>query len=131
MNVRLTWLFALLVCAGISAPAFAHHGAAAYETKLTTLKGTVTEFQFVNPHAQILFEVSDASGKNRKWIAESVSPAAMSRSGWTRNTLKPGDPVTVTGNCSKNGTPAMRLSKIVLADGRELDITRGEDYAGQ
>jgi hypothetical protein len=116
---------------GISVPVFGHHGAASYDPKLTTQKGTVTDFRFINPHSEIYFDVTDASGNAQKWIAEAVSVASMSRDGWTKNTLKPGDRVTIIGNCAKNGSHSTRLSKIVLADGKSFTIERGEDYADQ
>ncbi len=113
----------------LSAPAFAHHGAAGYDSnKLTTLKGTVTDFRFQNPHAQILLDVKDSSGKVQNWILEAVGIATLSRSGWTKSIMKPGDTITVTGNPAKNGSPAMRLTKVVLANGKELGLERGEDY---
>ena len=107
----------------VSAPVHAHHGAASYDTnKLTTLKGTVTDFQFMNPHSVIFFNVSDAAGTAEKWTAEALSATSMSRQGWTKNILKPGDQVTVIGNISKNGTHTMRLNKVVLPTGKELTI---------
>lgn len=113
----------------LSIPGFAHHGAAGYDSgKLTTLKGTVTDFRFQNPHAQILMDVKDTSGKVQNWILEAVGIATLSRNGWNRNIIKPGDSITVTGNPTKNGSPAMRLTKVVLANGKELGLERGEDY---
>ena len=107
----------------VSAPVRAHHGAASYDMdKLTTLKGTVTDFQFVNPHSEILFDVRDAAGNVQKWTAEALSATSMSRQGWTKNILKAGDKVTVIGNISKNSSHTVRLSKIVLPTGRELTI---------
>lgn len=116
----------------VSVPGFAHHGAAGYDSnKVTTLKGTVTDFRFQNPHAQIFVDVKDSSGKVQNWILEAVGIATLSRSGWTKSILKPGDQVTVSGNPAKNGSPAMRLTKVVLANGKELGLERGEDYVGQ
>jgi hypothetical protein len=116
----------------VSGPAFAHHGAAGYDSnKLTTLKGTVTDFRFQNPHAQILLDVKDSSGRVQNWVLEAVGIATLSRSGWTRTIMKPGDAITVTGNPAKNGSPSMRLTKVVLASGKELGLERGEDYTGQ
>jgi hypothetical protein len=133
MNVKVATRFALaaivlLVC-GL---AFAHHGAAGYESsKVTTLKGTVTEFRFQNPHAQIFLDVKDSTGKVQNWILEAVGIATLSRSGWSKSIMKPGDEITVTGNPAKNGSPSMRLTKVVLASGKELGLERGEDYTGQ
>ncbi|HYT06406.1 MAG TPA: DUF6152 family protein [Rugosimonospora sp.] len=133
MNVKLAARFALAAALLLLASAaFAHHGAAGYDSnKLTTLKGTVTDFRFQNPHAQIFLDVKDSSGKVQNWILEAVGIATLSRSGWTKSILKPGDAITVTGNPSKNGSPSMRLTKVVLASGKELGLERGEDYAGQ
>jgi Family of unknown function (DUF6152) len=116
----------------VSVPIFAHHGAASYDTsKMTTLKGKVTEIRWMNPHAEIDIEVNDAAGKAEKYLVESVSPLGLSRLGWTKDSFKPGDSITVTGNLSKNGTHILRLKKIVFPDGKELSIQSGEDYSGQ
>jgi hypothetical protein len=133
MNVKLAARFVLAAALLlVASAAFAHHGAAGYDSnKLTTLKGTVTDFRFQNPHAQIFLDVKDSSGKVQNWILEAVGIATLSRSGWTKSILKPGDAITVTGNPSKNGSPSMRLTKVVLASGKELGLERGEDYTGQ
>ena len=133
MNARVVTRFAAAaVLLLISNAAMAHHGAAGYDsTKVTTLKGTVTDFRFQNPHAQILLDVKDSTGKVQNWILEAVGIATLSRSGWTKSIMKPGDEVTVTGNPAKNGSPSMRLTKVVLASGKELGLERGEDYTGQ
>jgi hypothetical protein len=133
MNAKLEGRLALTaVLLLVSGVAFAHHGAAGYDSnKQTTLKGTVTDFRFQNPHAQIFLDVKDASGKVQNWILEAVGIATLSRSGWTKSIMKPGDAITVTGNPAKNGSPSMRLTKVVLASGRELGLERGEDYTGQ
>jgi hypothetical protein len=116
----------------VSVPIFAHHGAASYDiTKMTTLKGTVTSIQWMNPHAEIDMDVNDATGKVQKYIVESVSPLGLSRIGWTQNALKQGDQITVTGNLSKNNTHFIRLKKIVFPTGKELSIMSGEDYPDQ
>lgn len=116
----------------VSAPIFAHHGAATYDlSKVTTLKGTVTGIQWINPHATIDIQVNDTAGKTQKYIVESVSPLGLSRRGWTKDSIKPGDQITVTGNLSQNGTHILRLKKIVLPNGQELSIDSGEDYPSQ
>jgi hypothetical protein len=116
----------------ISVPIFAHHGAASYDiSKMTTLKGTITSIQWMNPHATIDIDVSETTGKIQKYTVESVSPLGLSRNGWTKDSLKPGDQITVTGNLSKNGTHILRLKKIVFPDGKVLTLQNGEDYPTQ
>ena len=105
-------------------PLSAHHGSAVYDMEnMTTVKGTVTEFQFSNPHAQILFDVKDGKGNVEKWVGETNSATALYRLGWKKDTLKPGDQVTVVGWRSKNGTATMHLHKLMLA-GQELPMER-------
>jgi hypothetical protein len=122
-------LFAAL--AGVfmmAGPVFAHHGTAAYETtKLTTVKGTATEFKFINPHVEITVEVKDDKGKIEKWIGEANSPNVLSRHGWSKEIIKPGDQITVIGYRAKNGSYTLRLQKVVLSDGQELDPNSLQD----
>ena len=133
MKFRALPFFALAVgLIAVSSPIFAHHGASAYDTKkLTTLKGTVTDWQFMNPHSEIFLEVKGVDGKIEKWSAEAASMVTMARLGWTKTLFKPGDQITIVGNRAKNGSPTMRLSKVVLANGKEFAVQRGEDYADQ
>ena len=124
--------FLLLLFLWVSGPAFAHHGAASYDiSKMTTVKGTVTAVQWINPHVEVDMDVTNATGKAEKYVVESVSPLGLSRNGWTKDSVKAGDQITVTGNLSKNGGHILRLKKIVFADSHELTILSGEDYAGQ
>ncbi len=116
----------------VSVPTFAHHGAASYDlSKVTTLKGTISSIQWMNPHATINIDVNDTTGKAQKYIVESVSPLGLSRRGWTKDSLKPGDQITVTGNLSQNGTHILRLKKIVFPTGQAFTIDSGEDYPSQ
>jgi len=114
---------ALLVAAlTVSAPVpvFAHHGTAEYDnTKTVSLQGTVTSLQYLNPHALIFFNVKDDKGQTTEWTAELQSPNLLSRRGWSRSTLKPGDQIVVTGHPVKNGAKAMSGQKVVFSDGRE------------
>jgi len=112
-----------------SAPIFAHHGSSVYEPKLTTYKGTVTDFQFMNPHSEVWFDVTGADGKVEKWTGECPSLTTMSRLGWNKNIFKPGDQVTFTGNIAKSGAKIIRLRKVVFPNGKETVMDRGEDYA--
>jgi hypothetical protein len=116
------WFAGVAVVLMISGPVIAHHGASPYDTsKLTTLKGTVADFQFINPHVVISVDVIDDQGKSETWIGEANSPNVLSRHGWDRTIMKKGDQITVVGNRGKNGSKTLRLQKVVLSDGRELD----------
>ncbi len=111
-----------------SIPVSAHHGNAAYNLdKPITLKGTITEFVWSNPHVQIYFDVKDSKGKVVHWASETVSPGLLSRAGWSKTELKAGDEVTITLGPAKNGAPVGFALKIVLADGTELKLGQGRD----
>jgi hypothetical protein len=115
----LTLAFAFLV---VSSPLPAHHGEVNYDTeKAVSVKGTVTDFQFINPHVQIFMDVKNDKGEIEKWSCEARSPIMLVRvGGWDKNTLKPGDVITATGFRAKSGSPILRLQKIVLADGKVM-----------
>ena len=120
----------LIAAVCIVAPSsFAHHGASPYDsTKLTTVKGTVTGFEFVNPHVEIYMDVKGDDGKIEKWSGEANSPNVLTRHGWSRDIIHPGDQITLIGNQARNGTFMLRLQKVILADGRELDPNSITDY---
>ena len=120
---------ALAISAALSPLAFAHHGLAAYDmSKSVTVKGTVTEFSFINPHAAIYLDVKNDSGASEKWMVEADSPNNLARAGWTRNTIKPGQEISVVGNQMKDGSKILRLQKIILSDGKELKPREGNEY---
>jgi hypothetical protein len=106
----------------LGVPLFAHHGTGvAYETdKLVTVKGSVTEWLWSNPHCGLLFDVTDEKGNLVHWGAELGNPHQMSGAGFARDTFKPGDKITVTGHPAKSGAPRMTLDHLVLADGKVL-----------
>jgi hypothetical protein len=107
----------------VSAPLLAHHGEANYDTdKVVSVKGTVSDFEFINPHTLITLDVKNDKGEIEKWDCEMRSPTMLVRvGGWDKNTLKPGDVITVFGFRAKNGTTVMRLQKLTLADGTVKD----------
>ncbi len=95
-----------------SLPAFAHHGdAGRYEDAITSLSGTVVVLQLINPHASIILDVTDESGQVLRWQAEVSSANSLARIGWTRDTLKPGDKITVFGRVVKSGEAYINLSE--------------------
>lgn len=106
----------------VSVSALAHHGRALiYNSKIeTTVKGTVTEFSWSNPHVQIGIDAVDAKGTHRQWLIETSSTPIMSTRGWSRKVIKPGDIVTVTFNPGLKGASTGDLLKMVLPDGRVL-----------
>jgi uncharacterized protein YodC (DUF2158 family) len=104
------------------APVQAHHGTGvAYETeKMVTVKGTVVEWMWANPHCGLLFDVTDDSGNLVHWGAELGNPHQESGAGFSKDSFKAGDKITVTGHPAKSGAPRMTLSKVVLEDGHVL-----------
>lgn len=111
----------------LAAPIYAHHGSAAYEPSSTTIKGTIEEFDFINPHCQLFLNVTDENGKVVKWDGEFTNPGALHRRGWTKEMFKPGDPITLIGNRAKNGANVIRVLKLTLADGRTLTALGPDD----
>ena len=104
-----------------SRPVSAHHSVAEYDmTALTSVKGTVTKFEWSNPHAYIHIETKDDKGGVVEWTAELASLGMLSRVSWKRDTVKPGDEITIYGNRAKDGRTVMRLDKIAFANGQEL-----------
>jgi len=102
-------------------PIFAHHGTAAYETtQETTVKGTVTDFEFINPHTLIFLDVKNDRGDVEHWQVDAQSPNQLTRDGWTKNLLKPGDQIAVIGFRAKNHSNILRFLKVVLPNGREI-----------
>lgn len=123
MNLKVPVYFALLVTLALACtPLFAHHGTGvAYETdKSVTVKGTVTEWIWANPHCGLLFDATDDSGNVVHWGAELGNPHQESGAGFSKDIFKPGDKVTVTGHPAKSGAPRMSGARFVLEDGRVL-----------
>ena len=105
----------------VSAPLMAHHGAAALDTgKEVTMKGTVTEWIWSNPHCFLQFDAKDDAGTVRNWAVETQNPTAMTQRGWARTSFKAGDEVTATFEPVKNGQPIGRLLTVILANGQKL-----------
>ena len=121
----------LLTTAG--APVFAHHGNAAYADDITEFKqATVTKFAWANPHALISFDAKNAKGEVVHMVVETAAPQALRLIGWANTSVAPGDVITVRMYVAKNGNPAGRLQKIILADGTELHDTQlGGDEGGK
>jgi hypothetical protein len=123
-NLKIALTVALMLAVGLSTSPrrlIAHHGANLYDTsKPVVLKGTITKFEWGNPHNQIFFDVKDDKGTVAHWVAATEPPLVMVERGWTRKSLNAGDEVTVYIFAAKNGATVGNLQKIVLADGKEL-----------
>ena len=110
----------------VSAPLFAHHAGSLYDREHpVTLTGTVTKYLMINPHAQVHFEVKDESGNVTTWVAETAGPQRLLRVGWNKNTLKPGDTITVTGAQFKDGRKYLSIYK--LSGGNAPVLTEGAE----
>jgi Family of unknown function (DUF6152) len=115
---RFTIIFLLLSSPQV---ALAHHSNAEYDRDhQRKLKGTVVEVKWANPHVQIVFEVKGGAGTSQRWIGEGPSPSQMIENGWTKETLKLGDRITVVGNPPKNGSLSVRLRWVTLPNGKDL-----------
>jgi hypothetical protein len=116
---------ALAVCA---APLSAHHGSAAYDPDhVVSVTGTVTAFEFSNPHVLVYFEAKTDKGGADPWQGELTSPNRLGRVGWTKRTLKPGDSITVTGMAAKSGKHSLWIQKIIGPDGEPLPTASDTD----
>jgi hypothetical protein len=118
LGVFLAFICALLPAAG---PLPAHHGTAGYDMeKQLVMKGTVTEWLWANPHCFLKYDASADDGSLVHWAAEVSNPIDMTRRGWSKHILNPGDQITVTVRPAKNGAPVAQLLKVVLPNGQTL-----------
>ena len=122
MKIRLSLALALGVGSLVATmPVFAHHSFnAQYDrAKPTTLNGTVKRVDWINPHARFFVEVM-TNGKPVLWEIELAAPAGLMRQGWTRNSLKIGDVVTVNGSLAKDGSNLANATTVTLASGKRV-----------
>ena len=125
--------------AGAAWPVLAHHSfAAEYDaSKPITIKGTIQKLEWVNPHAYFWVESKGENGKVTVWAFESLSPNALARQGWNRNSLKPGEEVVVEGYLAKDGKPLADGSlhanskSVTRADGRKVFVGSSADSEGK
>lgn len=124
MNRKILGCLLVSIAFAASSPLYAHHGYAAYDmTKTITLSATVTEFTLANPHSSLAFDAKDEQGVVQHWTSEFGYVRILREAGWTPDTLKPGDQITVTFHPAKNGARVGALSKVVTADGREIPLS--------
>ena len=113
--------FLVLTLLSAAVPLSAHHQWPVSRSGLVTVKGTVTDFVWANPHPMITVEVQ-ANGQTEKWLIGGPALNRMEANGWTRTTVKPGDVITGTGYQFADGQKIIRLERVVLADGREIRV---------
>lgn len=113
--------FVAVGLSALSVPVFAHHGTAAFETSRTiTMKATVTDWFWANPHCFVKFDYKNDKGEVEHWVVETSNPPDMMNKGWTIHTLKAGDEITVTVYPVKNSKTVGRLITVRLPDGQTL-----------
>jgi hypothetical protein len=117
MKIRILIAAALLP----AAPAFSHHSNVAFEvTKVITVTGVVKDFQWVNPHTWIYLTVDDGRGGKTEWKCEGRAPGVLSRAGWSRHSVMPGEMVTIDMSPSKDGSKVSLIARVTKADGTIL-----------
>ena len=120
MNTKMLSL-AIVMTAAVAAPAFAHHSFAMFDAdKLITMKGTVKELEWTNPHSWLRIMIVDQSGKTVQWGLEMGPPARQIQRGWQPDSLKPGDPVTVDIHPLRDGSRGGQLVSAVLPNGKRV-----------
>lgn len=110
----------LLVSAAV--PLSAHHSWPVSMDRLVTVKGTVIEFAWANPHPMMTLEVQTNDGRTEKWMVGGPAIVRMTANGWTKTTVKPGDVITGIGYQYADGQKIIRLERVVLADGKEMRV---------
>jgi hypothetical protein len=124
-NISFVVVGLLTVCV----PLFAHHGNASYDaTKTLTVKGTVTEYVWANPHVFVKLDAKDDGGNTVHWIIEGQNPVSMMAIGWTKNTFKPGDEVEIDAMQAKNGNPIGFLGGASPTAPRRRIVINGKQF---
>ena len=122
MKSLLVPVFVMLVLVRGAVPLSAHHSWPVSFSQLVTVKGTVKEFVWGNPHPMITLEVRTDDGKIEKWLVGGPAINRMEANGWTKTTVKPGDVITGIGYQFADGQKIIRLERVVLANGTELRL---------
>jgi hypothetical protein len=120
MRAILVPVIAMLALAAI--PLSAHHSWPVSYGQLVTVKGTVMEFSWQNPHPMITLEVKSPDGKVEKWLVGGPAINRMEANGWSRTTVKPGDTITGIGYQFADGQKTIRLERVIMADGKEMRL---------
>jgi hypothetical protein len=123
--VRSIWVLAAMVSAMLCAPAGAHHSFAVFfdsDTGIVSVRGTVIDFKFTNPHGIIRVNVKDKAGAEQVWKAETNSPSILERRGWKKDSLKAGDEIVLEGWRARDGSNYMRMRKVTHGDGTPVGV---------
>lgn len=121
MNARCAGVTILALAVSVRVASAHHSFSAVYDDRRSvTVTGVVTQFRFVNPHALMSLEVTDESGKVVTWVVEFAGRLNLSEIGWTADSIKSGEKLTVTGNPTHTPAPRLAFQKIVKADGSQL-----------
>jgi hypothetical protein len=119
---RTTLLLGLILLPGAGRMSAHHAFSPVYDSKRSaTVSGVITEFRYVNPHAMLSLEVKDDKGQTATWTVEFAGRLNLSEIGWTKDSLKPGEHITVTGNPTHVASRQMAFVRIVKADGTVLE----------
>jgi hypothetical protein len=128
MRTKLASLLAGVALVGLALPVLAHHavGAEYDATKNVKLTGKVSKVEWTNPHARFYFDVAQPDGKVVTWNVELAARSALVRQGWTANSLKIGEAVTVEGHLARTGAAGMHARSVVTADGKNVFVGGGD-----
>ena len=122
MKTLLVPAFVILTLVSALTPLSAHHSWPVSYERMVTVKGTVVEFTWANPHPMIALEVKTNEGRTEKWQIGGPAINRMEANGWTRTTVKSGDVITGTGYQFADGQKIVRLERVVLSDGKEIRL---------
>jgi len=122
MKVLCARALVILTLVSAAMPLSAHHSWPVSFDRLVTVKGTVIQFVWANPHPMMTLEVQTNDGRTEKWTAGGPAIIRMEANGWTKTTVKPGDVITGIGYQFADGQKVLRLERVVLADGKEMRI---------
>jgi len=124
MKIKLFAATVLVVSlAFVATPVFAHHGGAAYDnTKVVQLTGTITSFQFINPHCIVALDVKGPSGDIQHWTMETPAPSLMKHGGWYKDMMKPGDVISAGLHIARNGSYVGKIAgDSITVNGKQIE----------